>query len=202
MQEYKDWDGNLLPDPAPTIEHAHIGDTIRVKTRKDNFENTDSIIEYEIIAIYPRIVLTKDKKTGFRRSFSYGDLLTMGMEYQGAEVEDMRATYGQDQKRENLTKKLSLFNPDYNPDNYKKGKRKMKTVEKKILPQYFRAVREEKKNFELRKDEDDVRPGDVLILMECAGGEYTGRTEVRRIRYVLREVPEYGLMPGYCIMGW
>lgn len=138
MQEYKDWDGNLLPDPAPTIEHAHIGDTIRVKTRKDNFENTDSIIEYEIIAIYPRIVLTKDKKTGFRRSFSYGDLLTMGMEYQGAEVEDMRATYGQDQKRENLTKKLSLFNPDYNPDNYKKGKKKNENSRKEnpatVLP--------------------------------------------------------------------
>lgn len=77
----------------------------------------------------------------------------------------------------------------------------MKTIEKKILPQYFRAVREEKKNFELRKDEDDVQPGDVLILMEWAG-EYTGRTEVRRIRYVLRNVPEYGLMQGYCIIGW
>ena len=45
MQEYKDWDGNLLPDPAPTIEHVHIGDTIRVKTRKDNFEHTYSINE-------------------------------------------------------------------------------------------------------------------------------------------------------------
>nr|DAQ34669.1 MAG TPA: protein of unknown function (DUF3850) [Caudoviricetes sp.] len=32
--------------------------------------------------------------------------------------------------------------------------------------------------------------------MEFAGGEYTGRTEVRRIRYVLRDLPEYGLMPG------
>ncbi len=32
----------------------------------------------------------------------------------------------------------------------------MKTIEKKILPQHFQAVREEKKNFELRKDEDDV----------------------------------------------
>jgi len=76
----------------------------------------------------------------------------------------------------------------------------MKTIEKKILPQYFQAVREEKKNFELRKDEDDVQPGDVLILMEWENGEYTGRTEVRRIRYVLRDVPEYGLMQGYCIM--
>lgn len=78
----------------------------------------------------------------------------------------------------------------------------MKSIEKKILPKYFREVRKEEKNFELRKDEDDAQPGDVLILMEWEAGEYTGRTEVRRIRYVLRDVPEYGLMPGYCIIGW
>lgn len=77
-----------------------------------------------MIAVYPRTIQTRDRKTGFTRCFSYGDLLTMRIEHQGAEVEDMRATYGQDQKRENLTKKLSLFNPDYNPDNYKKGKKK------------------------------------------------------------------------------
>lgn len=78
----------------------------------------------------------------------------------------------------------------------------MKSIEKKILPKYFRAVRKEEKNFELRKDEDNAQPGDVLILMEWENGEYTGQTEVRRIRYVLRNVPEYGLMPGYCIIGW
>lgn len=78
----------------------------------------------------------------------------------------------------------------------------MKSIEKKILPKYFQAVRKEEKNFELRKDEDDAQPGDVLILMEWEAGQYTGRTEVRRIRYVLRNVPEYGLMPGYCIIGW
>ena len=54
----------------------------------------------------------------------------------------------------------------------------------------------------MRKDEDNAQPGDVLILMEWENGEYTGRTEVRRIRYVLRNMPEYGLMPGYCIIGW
>ena len=78
----------------------------------------------------------------------------------------------------------------------------MKSIEKKILPKYFRAVRKEEKNFELRKDEDNVQPGDVLILMEWENGEYTGRTEVRRIWCVLRNMPEYGLMPGYCIIGW
>lgn len=49
----------------------------------------------------------------------------------------------------------------------------MKSIEKKILPKYFRAVRKEEKNFELRKDEDNAQPGDVLILMEWENGEYT-----------------------------
>ena len=56
----------------------------------------------------------------------------------------------------------------------------MKSIEKKILPKYFRAVRKEEKNFELRKDEDNAQPGDVLILMEWetenipAGQRYVG----------------------------
>lgn len=78
----------------------------------------------------------------------------------------------------------------------------MKTVEKKILPKYFQAVRNERKNFELRKDEDNIQPGDILILREWSDGQYTGRMEARKVMYVLRDVPEYGLMPGYCIIGW
>lgn len=31
MQEYKDWDGNLLPDPAPHIRNIHIGDIIKTE---------------------------------------------------------------------------------------------------------------------------------------------------------------------------
>lgn len=123
MQEYKEWTGDILPDSAPKIQHVHIGAVIRVSEQADSVGHGKTQREYVIEEIYPRTVMARDKKTGFRRSFSYGDLLTMGMEYQGSEVEDMRATYGEDQKRENLTKKLSLFNPDYNPDNYKKGKK-------------------------------------------------------------------------------
>lgn len=29
--QYKDWDGNLLPDPAPRIHNVHIGDVIKIK---------------------------------------------------------------------------------------------------------------------------------------------------------------------------
>ena len=88
--QYKDWDGNLLPDPAPRIHNVHIGDVIKIKENEENPGRWGKPFrEYEIIEIYPRIVLTRDKKTGFRRSFSYGDLLTMGLENQDS-VEDCR----------------------------------------------------------------------------------------------------------------
>lgn len=78
----------------------------------------------------------------------------------------------------------------------------MKVVEKKILPQYFDAVLDMVKNFELRKDEDDIHEGDTLLLREWDGQRYTGSSVVRNVKYVLRNVPEYGLQDGYCIIGW
>ena len=80
--------------------------------------------------------------------------------------------------------------------------REKKKVYKKILPEYFEAVLEEKKRFELRKDEDDIQAGDILILREWDGECYTGREVVNRVKYVLRNVPQYGLQEGYCIIGW
>lgn len=77
-----------------------------------------------------------------------------------------------------------------------------KIIEKKILPEYFKAVIHNKKKFEIRKDEDELQIGDTLILREWDGQNYTGRETSRRIEYVLRNVPEYGLMSGYIIVGW
>lgn len=77
-----------------------------------------------------------------------------------------------------------------------------KIVEKKILPKYFDAVIRDKKTFELRKDEDNIQAGDFIVLKEWDGKRYTGRQTLRRAKYVLRDVPEYGLCPGYCIIGW
>ena len=78
----------------------------------------------------------------------------------------------------------------------------MKTIAKKILPEYFKAVRAREKNFEIRKDEDDIQVGDLLILEEWDGFVYTRNIVCRYVKYVLRDVEEYGLMPGYCIIGW
>lgn len=77
----------------------------------------------------------------------------------------------------------------------------MKVVRKKILPEYFQAVRAREKNFEIRLDEDDIQAGDLLILEEW-DGTYTGDGVRRYVKYVLREAAELGLMPGYCIIGW
>lgn len=77
----------------------------------------------------------------------------------------------------------------------------MKTVKKKILPEYFRAVRAMEKNFEIRLDEDNIQVGDLLILEEW-NGFYTGNCVRRYVRYVLRDAPALGLMPGFCIVGW
>lgn len=77
-----------------------------------------------------------------------------------------------------------------------------KIIEKKILPNYFKAVIHDEKRFEIRKDEDNLQIGDTVILKEWDGEKYTGRETSRNITYILRNAPEYGLMPGYVIFGW
>lgn len=77
-----------------------------------------------------------------------------------------------------------------------------KEVQKKILPKYFRAVLCGEKHFELRKDEDNVQAGDILLLREWDNGHYTGREISKKVTYVLRKCSEYGLKEGYCIISW
>ena len=82
-----------------------------------------------------------------------------------------------------------------------KNKDGRKTVTKKILPKYFDDIVRNGKRFELRKDDDNVQPGDFLILKEWDGEQYTGQRMKWCVSYVLRNVPEYGLKDGYCIIG-
>ena len=84
----------------------------------------------------------------------------------------------------------------------------MKEVRKKIHPQYFEEVKRGNKRFELRKDDDSIVKGDKLILEEfvytgdVSTSYYTGRVITKEVRYVLRNVPDYGLMNGHCIIGF
>lgn len=75
----------------------------------------------------------------------------------------------------------------------------------KIRPEYFGPVCTGSKNFEIRQEDDRrYEAGDLVRFAEW--GETCGWTgAVTRwvtISYVLREVPQYGLKPGYCIFGW
>lgn len=70
----------------------------------------------------------------------------------------------------------------------------------KILPKYFKHVKCNRKNFELRKNDRDYKSGDTLVLREWDNG-YTGRQVTRHVSYVLYG-PAYGLEDGYCIMGF
>ena len=71
----------------------------------------------------------------------------------------------------------------------------------KILPSYFDLVVLRIKNFELRKDDRKYNIGDILVLKEYDGENYTGSFTKREIKYILRNCPEFGLKKGYVILG-
>ncbi len=63
----------------------------------------------------------------------------------------------------------------------------MTKIEKKIWPEYFSAILEGKKTFELRLNDFVVEAGDTLLLREWdpATQEYTGREIEKEVGYVL-----------------
>jgi len=75
----------------------------------------------------------------------------------------------------------------------------------KILPDYYAAVADGRKNFELRYDDRGFKVGDVLELREHSyqGEDWellpTGRVLERRVCYLLTG-PLFGLEAGFSIM--
>lgn len=67
----------------------------------------------------------------------------------------------------------------------------------KIMPEWFNAVISGVKTFEIRKDDRNFQPRDVLLLREWDGTAYTGRTCKADVTMVLRG--EY-CRDGYCTM--
>ena len=113
------------------------------------------------------------------------------------EMKDARASCSEDSDCNECPCQIGTDNCIYDHEILER-----KIIIKKVLPKYFKAVIKDKKKFEIRKDEDDVQVGDAIILKEWDGEKYTGREVSRNITYVLRNVPEYGLQKGYCIMCW
>lgn len=77
----------------------------------------------------------------------------------------------------------------------------------KVWPEYFEALWENLKPFEVRKNDRDYQVGDLLRLREYSPGpdEYTGRQVERLVTYVMNgDDPTsfaFGLRPGFVVLG-
>jgi hypothetical protein len=71
----------------------------------------------------------------------------------------------------------------------------------KTWPEYFGSVLDGSKRFEVRKDDRNFAPGDVLILEEYDPDreEYTGREVSRRITYKLPG-GKFGIDSAFCVL--
>lgn len=77
----------------------------------------------------------------------------------------------------------------------------MKTHKLKIHPVYFNAIKDGKKNFEVRNNDRDFQLGDIVILEEFNGSEYTGNVIRVKIKYILDDNFE-GLTKGYVVFAF
>jgi ASC-1-like (ASCH) protein len=64
----------------------------------------------------------------------------------------------------------------------------MAIIKKKISPDYFELINSDKKRFELRLADFDIKEGDTLMLEEWnpETKQYTGRKIQKLVNYVLR----------------
>ena len=75
--------------------------------------------------------------------------------------------------------------------------------ELKILPQYYFDIKHGVKKFELRKNDRDYKVGDIVVLKPWDGEMFLDLEPfAKRIKYILKDCPEYGLMDGYAILGF
>lgn len=77
----------LCPDDSPKVKSVKVGDVIAIEEEIE--ENCKEYQKYTVIKVFPYHVLCVNK-LNFRRSFSYGDLVTMGKEVQEPRLEAMR----------------------------------------------------------------------------------------------------------------
>lgn len=72
---------------------------------------------------------------------------------------------------------------------------KLKTVEP-----FFFDIHRGLKTFEIRKDDRPFSAGDILHLQKWPE---LGGAEIQEVEviYIMRDAPDFGLMPGYCLMG-
>lgn len=73
----------------------------------------------------------------------------------------------------------------------------------KAWPEYFRAVEEGAKTFEIRKDDRFFKLGETILLQEWddVQEKYTGKELKKVISYILRDCSKFGLKTGFVILG-
>lgn len=76
----------------------------------------------------------------------------------------------------------------------------MRTHELKLLPPFFNAVLSGEKTFEIRFNDRDFQPGDLVYLQEFSkkDSRYTGRVLSAEVGFVYKGA-EYGVREGYCV---
>ncbi len=62
----------------------------------------------------------------------------------------------------------------------------MQTITKKIYPEYFQQILDNKKTFEVRLNDFDIEEGDNLLLREWdpETKDYTGRELTKKVGYI------------------
>lgn len=100
----------------------------------------------------------------------------------------------------NLTR--AVAEASYNPtdESYRVARNWPFTVHiLKTWQPYFGHVRSGAKTFEVRRNDRDYQPGDLLILAEW-DGDWTGQDTAREITYVLRGAEVFGLRDGFVVL--
>lgn len=75
----------------------------------------------------------------------------------------------------------------------------MQQHELKIQSEYYEAVEDGSKRFELRKNDRGYQVGDILTLCEHKNNEYAGRSTMVVVTYMLSGAV-HGLEDGYVIL--
>lgn len=72
----------------------------------------------------------------------------------------------------------------------------------KTWPEYYQAIVDGKKKFELRRFDRPFKEGDRLLLQEYdpSIGQYTGKEVFVSVDYVLKGDIKFGLFADFCIM--
>ncbi len=72
----------VLIEDAPTIKNVKVGDILKIQ--EEDEDGNKKTVSYEVTNVYKYIVRAISRKRHAPRYFGYGDLVMMGLEWQGA----------------------------------------------------------------------------------------------------------------------